>query len=352
MISWRWWSRCMVRPVLALSILASLLSFVPAVSANAGALYARPTGQTIPAAFRALWESTGGADGLGWPLAEATTTNGVTEQWFAAGRIFQRANGAPELAAVGQEMARFRSLPGTAAFKPVPKPAGPPPAGWEYVAKTGHWVANGFFTLWTAKKALLGDPISEEFTEEGTTTQYFMNGRLTLDPEANAPRVTQMGIVTHGPAEAAAAAPPGVEQVGVAPVKEIQGVTPHAGRWVLVNIAQQRLYAYEGTQLVQETVVSTGIAAYPSPTGSFWVQQRVRSQRMVGPGYDLPNVPFIQYFGNDQLSWQEGYALHGTYWHNNFGTPQSHGCINLTVDFAEWLWGWSGDAMPVEIIAG
>lgn len=350
MVSWRF--RRIVQPLIGLAMLVALLPLASGAGAASGALYARPTGHTIPAAFRALWESTGGADGLGWPLAEATTTNGVTEQWFAAGRIFQRASGAPELAAVGREMATSRSLLSTAAFKPLPQPTGPTLAGWQYVAKTGHWVANGFFTLWTAKKALLGDPISEEFTEDGATTQYFMNGRLTLDPEANAPRVTLLGIVVHGSAEAAVTAPQGVEQVGVAPLRDIQGVTPREGRWVLVNIAQQRLYAYEGTQLVQETLVSTGIAAYPSPTGSFWVQQRVRSQRMVGPGYNLPNVPFIQYFGNDQLSWQEGYALHGTYWHNNFGTPQSHGCINLTVDFAEWLWGWSGDALPVEIIAG
>ena len=51
---------------------------------------------------------------------------------------------------------------------------------------------------------------------------------------------------------------------------------------------------------------------------------------MAGPGYYLPNVPYVMYF-------YESYGLHGTYWHHNFGTPMSHGCINFTIADAEWL---------------
>lgn len=351
MVSWR--PRCIVRPLLGLVLLLSLLPLAPSVGAASGPLYARPTGHTIPAAFRTLWESTGGADGLGWPLAEALTANGVTEQWYAAGRLFQRSGGTPELVAIGREVAQFRSLSGKDAFAARPKPVGPAPANAEYVAKTGHWVANGFFTLWTAKRALLGDPISEEFTEEGATAQYFVGGRLELDPAANnVARVTQLGIVGHGPADAAADAPENMEAIGDAPIKSIQGVKPHAGHWVLVNLAQQRLSAYDGNVLVDETPVSTGTDLHPTPPGSFQVQQRFRTQRMVGPDYDTPNVPHVQYFGNDDLSWHEGFSLHGAYWHNNFGRRMSHGCVNLTLDFAAWLWEWAPESMPVEIIAG
>jgi lipoprotein-anchoring transpeptidase ErfK/SrfK len=126
----------------------------------------------------------------------------------------------------------------------------------------------------------------------------------------------------------------------------------HAGRWILVNLATQHLYAYDGTNLVNDLAVSTGTAANPTPVGSFTIQQRLLSQEMVGPGYDLPNVPYVQYFGNDRLSWQEGYSLHGAYWHHNWGHPMSHGCVNLPTDFANWLYHWASLGTPVEIISG
>jgi len=55
---------------------------------------------------------------------------------------------------------------------------------------------------------------------------------------------------------------------------------------------------------------------------------------MSGPGYWAPGVPYVQYFTGD-------YALHGTYWHTDYGTPVSHGCVNLQTPDAEWLWGWA-----------
>ena len=135
------------------------------------------------------------------------------------------------------------------------------------------------------------------------------------------------------------------QPTGAAPVA-------HQGRWLLVDLARQHLYAYDGTNLVRDIAVSTGVAAHPTPVGAFRIHQRFASQRMVGPGYDLPNVPYVQYFGNDQLSWHQGFSLHGTYWHHNFGHPMSHGCVNLPTDFAAWLWNWAGIGTPVEIIAG
>jgi len=126
----------------------------------------------------------------------------------------------------------------------------------------------------------------------------------------------------------------------------------HQGHWVLVNLARQHLYAYDGATLVRDTAVSTGVAGYDTPVGSFTIQQRFRLQEMKGPGYDLPNVPYVQYFGNDSLSWQQGYSLHGTYWHHNFGHVMSHGCVNLPTDFAAWLWNWAGVGTPVEIVSG
>ncbi|GEM_PF-6524202 len=345
--------RSFLRLLIGLAVIAALLPAALTASAASSPLYARPTGHTIPAAFRPLWEQTGGANGLGWPLNEATTADGVTVQWYAAGRIFQRATGAPALATIGREAAQFRSLLGMDAFKPHVKTPGPTPADSVYVSTTGHWVANGFYTVWAKEKALLGDPISEELTEDGATAQYFVYGRLELDPTANnVARVTQLGVLEHGPADPRIDAPDGAEQIGDPPITDIQGVTPHQGHWVLVNLAQQHLWAFDGTNLVQDLDVSTGLDAHPTPVGSYWVQQRFFSQEMIGPGYDLPNVPYVQYFGNDSLSWGAGYSLHGTYWHHNWGHQMSHGCVNLPTDFAAWLWDWANVGTPVEIIAG
>ena len=63
-----------------------------------------------------------------------------------------------------------------------------------------------------------------------------------------------------------------------------------------------------------------------------------------GKPYEVDDVPYVMYFTN------EGHALHGTYWHNNFGTPMSHGCVNLPMDVAEWMFRWAPEGTAVTII--
>jgi LysM repeat protein len=112
------------------------------------------------------------------------------------------------------------------------------------------------------------------------------------------------------------------------------------GKRFLVDLSDQMLYAYEGDQMVRSTLVSTGTWQYPTVTGTYYIYARYASTRMRGPGYDLPNVPFTQYF-------YKGYGLHGTYWHSNFGTPMSHGCVNMPTPEAEWAYYWSTFGTPV-----
>jgi LysM repeat protein len=116
------------------------------------------------------------------------------------------------------------------------------------------------------------------------------------------------------------------------------GYTPPSGggggKWIDVDISSQTLRAYQGNTAVRSMIVSTGIARYPTPTGRFRILSKYPSVTMSGPGYYLPGVPHTMFF-------YRGYAIHGTYWHNNFGTPMSHGCINLTRADAAWLYGWS-----------
>lgn len=101
--------------------------------------------------------------------------------------------------------------------------------------------------------------------------------------------------------------------------------------WVDVNLSQQAAYAYQGETLVRSFIVSTGTYLHPTVTGQYHVYVKYRYADMSGPGYYLPDVPYVMYF-------YEGYGLHGTYWHNNFGTPMSHGCVNFRTEDAGWLY--------------
>lgn len=122
---------------------------------------------------------------------------------------------------------------------------------------------------------------------------------------------------------------------------DMPDVGPHE-HWVDVDLTLQRAYAYEGTDRVRTFVVSTGTWLHPTVTGQYYVYVRYESAPMSGPDYYLPGVPYIMYF-------YDGYALHGTYWHSNFGTPMSHGCVNMKTEDAEWVFYWSSIGTLVNI---
>ena len=102
-------------------------------------------------------------------------------------------------------------------------------------------------------------------------------------------------------------------------------------RWIDVDLSDQMVYAYEGELIVNSFLASTGTWQHPTVTGQFHIYVKYLYTDMEGPGYYLPDVPYTMYF-------YDGYGLHGTYWHSNFGTPMSHGCINLATPDAEWLY--------------
>ena len=120
------------------------------------------------------------------------------------------------------------------------------------------------------------------------------------------------------------------------------GGTASGTHWIDVNLTQQMVYAYAGDTVVNSFLVSTGTWLTPTVTGKFKVWIKLRSADMSGPDYYLPDVPYIMYFYKD-------YGLHGTYWHNNFGTPMSHGCVNLSIPDAEWLYNFSSEGTVVNV---
>ncbi|OGM11398.1 hypothetical protein A2Z22_01280 [Candidatus Woesebacteria bacterium RBG_16_34_12] len=115
-------------------------------------------------------------------------------------------------------------------------------------------------------------------------------------------------------------------------------------KWIEVDLSEQKMKAWEGDKLYLETLVSTGLPWYPTPTGEFRVWLKLRATKMEGGSgkyyYYLPNVPYVMFFENEKVPGWIGYGLHGTYWHDDFGTQRSHGCVNLPTNIAEQLFYW------------
>ena len=113
-------------------------------------------------------------------------------------------------------------------------------------------------------------------------------------------------------------------------------------RWIEINLSTQRLIAWDGGEPVYAVIVSTGTYDNPTLTGTFAIQSMHDVARMQGEDYDIDDVPYVMYYDGS-------YGIHGTYWHNNFGTPMSHGCVNVAVDHAEWLYYWASIGTPVVV---
>lgn len=115
---------------------------------------------------------------------------------------------------------------------------------------------------------------------------------------------------------------------------------------IYIDLSAQRLYAKEGDRIIYEFLISSGKWGR-TPTGEFTTWIKLRSTRMAGGSkelgtyYNLPNVPYTMYFYNAQIPKWRGFGIHGAYWHNNFGHPMSHGCINMKPEEARLLYVWA-----------
>lgn len=125
-----------------------------------------------------------------------------------------------------------------------------------------------------------------------------------------------------------------------------------AKKWIDVSISDQILIAYQGMRAVYVAEVSTGLGGGSDPEktlatvrGTFTIKSKHVTATMSGSAqadpYELADVPYVQYFF-------ESYALHGAFWHNNFGRVQSHGCVNLSPADAAWLFEWTDPVVPAQ----
>jgi lipoprotein-anchoring transpeptidase ErfK/SrfK len=132
-------------------------------------------------------------------------------------------------------------------------------------------------------------------------------------------------------------------------VEELKG-TVATDKRIVVDLSDHMLTAYDGDKLFFSTVVATGEDLTPTPTGTFSIYKKTPTRYMQGPlpgvtdiPFDLPGVPWDMYFT------QGGAAIHGTYWHDNYGSAQSDGCINVPVELAKLLYAWADVGTPVII---
>lgn len=234
-------------------------------------------------------------------------------------------------------------------------------AGGIFVAETGHTISGDILTWYRFNEGTfyLGAPLSEPLVERDATVQWFAGGllRSTKDGVALAPLAVdlapRLGIDTMSVPRAEL---PLYDELLFWMVDNPNPMgDPYApgAKWIEVSVAQQRLWAYQGDTLISTTLVSTGLDPNLTELGMFRVRLKYLEQDMrgftnatgevIGLGdappdaipYEVEAIPHVMYFNMDAE------ALHGAYWHDNFGQKMSHGCVNLPLDFAVWLYGWA-----------
>ncbi|MBX3071555.1 MAG: L,D-transpeptidase [Thermomicrobiales bacterium] len=244
-------------------------------------------------------------------------------------------------------------------------------AGGTWSETTGHTISGAFYDWYVTHEGYyyLGEPISQPVRERGLTIQYFQGAILMEHPETGV-RLAPLGseMAGHLGIDLTPASSSGLPVYDeslfytVANPNPLGDLYAPGKRSIHISISQQLLTAYQGDTIVTQTLVSTGLAPNNTERGHFHVRYKLKKQDMAGTvdssgavvamgeeaaneagsgaraneeAYVVKDVPNVMYFNYDAE------ALHGAYWHNNFGNPMSHGCVNLPLQMAEFLYGWA-----------
>jgi len=346
-------------------------------------VYIPETGQSVDGVFLDVWRAWGGALSWGNPITPELEQNGRIVQYYAYGRFeyvpddpggnvvhfgdlgaetrpyLLRRGGAPG----GTSAAADAAAAAARAWLPLdPEAVEPDGPEWRFVPETGHGVAGAFKAFWeaTGEAGYLGNPLSEPYQSGSLTVQVFERGKLVQEP-GGSPYLLPIGELMAARWQldttpvAQGDLPAYSEDLFVPPPTPVltpagttPQVDPNAEKWFQVSISQQYGIARQGDVILWEGYVSTGKERFETPTGTFFVNSKLPVQDMEGvlggEYYNVPEVPDVMYFTD------RGHAIHGTYWHNNFGVPMSHGCINLPMDVADWMYQWAPVGMRVEIV--
>jgi lipoprotein-anchoring transpeptidase ErfK/SrfK len=211
------------------------------------------------------------------------------------------------------------------------------------LADTAPGLGNGGVPEALYRGSLLKETRTPTPTNTPTPTPTFTpTATFTPTPtDTLTPTPTDTPTPTFTPIPTDTPPPPVVQGYGQA----FPGIPAGVGEdepWIDINLSTQRAYAYVGNELIRSFIVSTGTSRTPTVTGQYRIYVKYRYADMAGPGYYLPDVPYVMYF-------YRGYGIHGTYWHNNFGTPMSHGCVNLTTEDAGWMFDFASVGTVVNV---
>ncbi len=339
--------------------------------------------------FLSFWDTNNGARLFGQPVTAAFEENGLIVQYFERARFeYHRDSPTPLLGLIGRERTQWRSFPP----QPASGAAALTPPGSAYILRgifRTFWETNGGV-------AIFGLPISAPTWENLPTgrfqVQYFERAMFIHHPlYAGQPDEIELaplgrelaaarGLIEGGvdtnpvmfsfdpvpPAPVVAAPPaPAAEPVAVAtktespkpqaqpkPAQAAPAAVPakprSSNKRIEVDLTRQWLYAYENGEQVFSAPIATGKDGFNTPAGTFSIYAKTPLQTMRGSingeSWVVPNVPHAMYYNGSV-------ALHGTYWHNLFGSGVriSHGCVNLPLDAAAWLYSWAPVGTTVEV---
>ncbi len=371
----------------------------PALGETDLRVYIAATGHTLSGIMLEYWRATGGSSVFGNPISEPFgASNGYYSQAFERG-IFQYR---PDVLHTVEPIVRLMPLglmalsDGIGSVRPDGRRAfggGNPQvetwgalaadadavttalaAGGIYVEATGHTI-SGEFLAWYERhegQFYLGNPLSEPMTERGQLVQWFESGmlvreskdRVSLTPLPadlaarigfDTTRVPQNGLPIYSEAHF----------VDASTATGIGSLTAPGPKRIEVDLSEQRLWAYQGDSLVMSSLVTTGLSPNDTEQGQFRVRYKKPLEDMAGftdatgevvsvdvdpeqtpldnavGTYEVTDVPDVMYFNLDAE------ALHGAYWRDVFGSPGSHGCVNLPLDVAAFLYGWAPLGTPV-----
>ena len=371
-------------------VLATMLASVPASAQGWSAprtVFVPSTGHTTDGLFLDLWR--GEPNLLGDPVTEevrgrtgftGTGDTGVVQYFENVALVYlpdEEPGNQVQLVDLGRQALEEAKLAGTshalqrALERSVCAPAGA--GACLNVVASGHTVRGPFLERWqTGDTATwLGVPLTESFiAPDATRIQYFEKGILRQTAAAEVEPLPLGRIAAKRakldlePIERPEDVPVYDEELFIPPPEATpvdQGIAdwgfgpgPQQGAWkeVVVSISAQTMWAYEDGEVVMSSLVSTGTSEVPettTPVGYHSVLAKFDAQTMEGTisgeYYRVEDVPYVMYFDD------YGDALHGTYWHSNFGTPMSHGCVNLPMDVAAWMYSWADVGTAVSVIS-